>query len=293
MSKHLSDFSFELEEWSSSTDRNLQFNLWISDRAVVYGIICGNGDLIKAECKTNNLQMKPEAFLTQILQNEILQVIPERCKSVNLFSIGSHWNLVPNLFIQGISVVSAAAMLFNTSVNASNVISYKSSILGSTFLAVFDPKFIGFITSIFPNYKIYHPIFRSLETHFNIHLQLKHRMTASVDLMDNYFVYTITKNNKLIFVNFYPMNAPEDVIYHIFRVNQSLQIVAKEIFIYVSGASAMKRNVQNLIKTYFINYTNITGLLPRNSWLEKIGYRYDDFCFLFLRNNFDSELRES
>lgn len=289
MSKHLSEFSFELEEWSLSTDNNLQFNLWISDRAVVYGIICENGDLIKAECKTNNLQMKPEAFLTQILQNEILPVIPERCRDINIFSIGSHWNLVPNQFIQGLPVVEAAAMLFNMPVNALNVISYNCSILSSTFLAVFDPKFIGFITAIFRNYKIYHPIFRSVEAHFNIHLQLKHRMTASIDLMDNYFAYTITKNNKLIFVNFYPINAPEDVIYHVFRVNQSLQIVAKDIFIYVSGASAMKRNVQNLIKTYFINYTNITGLFPRSSWLEKIGYRYDDFCFLFLRNNLNPE----
>lgn len=205
-------------------------------------------------------------------------ILGKNFESVKVYLHSNHWILHPN----ELPMPDAISYLGNTySYNQPQRITQISlEPFNNTLLFSYDDLMYQAILASFPQAQEYHILTRLIEIHADVHQKMNQKLTACIELLDDQFAYLIFDEGRLRFANLYAMSAPEDIVYYIFRVNQTLGINPKDIHVYISGHWLQKHQVQQLIKTYFLNYHSVSPWLAPVKILEKESFNTEEFSYL-------------
>ena len=109
------------------------------------------------------------------------------------------------------------------------------------------------------NVKIIHPVTNLLK----YPVESKKRNSAVILTTKKYFYLIITRNTRLILANSFQAEHLNDLVYHVLNTFQQLEIARSETDLYVSGLRNDNSEIEDLLKLYFENISNlkISGLI--------------------------------
>ena len=109
------------------------------------------------------------------------------------------------------------------------------------------------------NIKIIHPVTNLLICP----VESKKRNSAVILTTKKYFYLIVTRNSKLILANSFMAEHLNDLVYNVLNTFQQLKIARSETDLYVSGSRNENSEIEDLLKPYFENISNlkIEGLI--------------------------------
>lgn len=109
------------------------------------------------------------------------------------------------------------------------------------------------------NVRIIHPVTNLLK----YPVESKKRNSAVILTTKKYFYLIITRNTRLTLANSFQAEHLNDLVYHVLNTFQQLEIARSETDLYVSGLRNDNSEIEDLLKLYFENISNliISGLI--------------------------------
>jgi uncharacterized protein (UPF0262 family) len=279
MAKLLPEIRFERSAVMELPPVRPRLLLSVARPAVAFAYHVSGKDLACFRYIPNEQDQPFDKFWAKVLfqHSDILGINFEQ---VTVFLHSNHWILHPDgLPKPDIFSYLGKAYSFNQPQRAAE---QRLETFQNTLLFCYDDLMYQAIHASFPQAAENHILGRLIEIHADVHLKMNQKLTACIELIDDQFAYLIFNEGKLMFANLYAMSAPEDIVYYIFRVNQTLGINPKDIHVYVSGHWLQKTQVQQLIKTYFLNCHAVTNWLPPTGHLENQSFNTEDFAYLLM-----------
>ncbi|MBX3101796.1 MAG: DUF3822 family protein [Bacteroidetes bacterium] len=116
-----------------------------------------------------------------------------------------------------------------------------------------------------------------------IHIALKGKPSANVEVFPDYFIYTVFEQGKLRFCNRFYISTEADVLYYVMSVNQNLGIDPAAIILYVTGYSPLRAPIEKLMESQFKHFAPSRKLFPQSVELNEAGFFLDEFSFLLIK----------
>ena len=135
----------------------------------------------------------------------------------------------------------------------------------------------------FPGYAAHHYAATSIAVHNHFHRQMNLDISAGVDVQGDQFVYVVRRDDVLLFCNVYDITSPEDILYYLYRVNNTLQLDTKALSLCMTGSSRFKREIARLLSTYFTKFVDLEAAFPRTFEVNRAAHHWLDYpaalCF--------------
>jgi hypothetical protein len=279
MAKLLPEIRFE---WSAGMELppvRPRLLLSVARPAVAFAYHVSGKDLACFRYIPNDQDQPFDKFWAKILFQHS-DILGRNFDEVTVFLHSNHWILHPDGLPKP-DIFSYLGKIYSVS-QPQHVAEQRLAPLKNTLLFSYDDLMFQAIHASFPQAVENHILGKLIEIHAAVHQKMNRKLTACIELLDDQFAYLIFNEGQLRFANLYAMSAPEDIVYYIFRVNQTLGINPKDIHVYISGHWLQKSQVQQLIKTYFLNYHSVTPWLPPVKILEKESFSTEDFAYLLM-----------
>jgi hypothetical protein len=279
MAKLLPEIRFEKSAVMELPPVRPRLLLSVARPAVAFAYHVSGKDLACFRYVPNDQDLPFDKFWAKILFQHS-DILGKDFEQVKVFLHSNHWILHPDRLPKpDIFTYLGKTYSFN---QPQRVGEQKLTAFNNTLLFSYDDLIYQAILASFPQAVENHILGRLIEIHADVHHKMNQKLTACIELLDDQFAYLIFNEGQLRFANLYAMSAPEDIVYYIFRVNQTLGINPKDIHIYISGRWLQKSQVQQLIKTYFLNYHSVTPWLPPIGILENESFNTEDFAYLLM-----------
>ena len=281
MSKYLPEINFEWSQTLKEEPVRPRLVLSVAPHSVAFAYQVKGKDIGYFHYLPNESELTWEAFWNNTIQR-FGEVFHADFGQITVFHQPTQWVLIPlELIDEQFSEQNYLHTLFHPT--PAEEVYYGTDNLpevSSINSYLHDIKVIRSIQNIFPDANHTHLLSKLIRIHYGIHQRINQGITACIELIGEQFAYLIFKEQKLLFANLYPMTAPEDIVYYIFRVNQTLMINAKDLHLYISGHWSKKEATVKLIRTYFLNFYAASEWLSKSLIINDSGYGIEDFSYL-------------
>lgn len=280
--------TFISEKYDKNVVEDYVLNLAYFDAALTYALINNIEQVVVFKQIPNKTNDAPERFIERIIEEDDVKLA--RYERLTFFSLDERQLLAPQEAAFNREPGSLLKALYDIRPERDTVHMDKIEKLETANCYAADKAIDDLIARYFPKRMALHAVSALAAIHHRVHQQFTKKITACVELRGDKFYYMIFREEQLLFCNLYAMYAPEDVIYYIFRVNQTLRVSPKELYIYVTGKSERFDEIVALLRTYFVNFSETEPFFPRENELNRARIFHEDYSFLF-RDYFENYKR--
>jgi hypothetical protein len=190
------------------------------------------------------------------------------------------YTLIPDQYYEVGSEKAYIQSVFDLPLSHVDLIVEPLPTLGIQMLYVIDQKLNVTLLNAYPQL-VHQCALTRLITFAAKHTQQhKSPFTAIVDLNNDKFVYCLFAQQKLLFCNQYNCATAEDIIYYLFRVNQTLQVSAHDLTITCTGYNHFKEDILKLLATYFQQLQPSHSFFEYHADLTKTDFPIDNLSLL-------------
>ena len=212
-------------------------------------------------CKNTPLKISSENLLARRLKEwlEAEDLLKKSFSNVCAFIFTENFTLVPAEYSGDKQVENLTSYLFHQ-VSNNKLIENKIDTLNAQLIFQLSTEVVEVLHIQFNNnIKIIHPVSNLLICP----VESKKRNSAVILTTKKYFYLIVTRNSKLILANSFQAEHLNDLVYNVLNTFQQLEIARSETDLYVSGSGNVNSEIEDLLKPYFENISNlkISGLI--------------------------------
>lgn len=280
--------TFISEKYDKNVVEDYVLNIAYFDNALTYALINKIEQVVVFKQLPNDDNEQPSRFIERVIEEDDVKLA--RYNKLTFFTLDERALLVPKKAAQNREAASFLNSIYDVRPDRDLVRKDEIDKLETANCYAVDKAMDELIARYYPKRMALHAVTALAALHHRVHQQFTKKMTACVELRGDKFYYLIFREEQLLFCNQYAMYAPEDVIYYIFRVNQTLRISPKELYIYITGKSNRLEEIVSLLRTYFVNFSETEPFFPRENELNRARIFHEDYSFLF-RDYFENYKR--
>ncbi|MCA1758914.1 MAG: DUF3822 family protein, partial [Bacteroidales bacterium] len=187
------------------------------------------------------------------------ELLKKPFSSVCAFIFTENFTLVPAEYSGDEQIENLTSFLFQQDSN-NKLIENKIDALNAHLIFQLSTEVMDVLHNQFNNnIEIIHPVSNLLICP----VEPKKRNSAVILTTKKYFYLIVTRNSKLILANSFQAEHLNDLVYNVLNTFQQLEIARSETYLYVSGSENVNSEIEDLLKPYFENISNlkIEGLI--------------------------------
>ena len=189
--------------------------------------------------------------LKEWLETEVMFSKP--FNNVRLYFFTEHFVLVPEEFAAENNGEKLNSALFQTDLSSQSI-ENKIEKINARLIFQLPPYLSEVLHPFFNNnFEIIHPVTKLLESQ----PESNKRNCAVIITTKKYFLMTVTRNNKLLLANSFPIVHQNDLVYNVLNAFQQLGTARNETQLFVADALNQNSEVEELLKPYFQNINNL------------------------------------
>jgi hypothetical protein len=205
--------------------------------------------------KNTPLKISSENLLARRLKEwfEAEGLLKKPFKIVSVFIFTENFTLVPADYSGDKPIENLTSQLFQQDSNNKLIVN-KIDVLNAQLIFPLPTDVMEVLHIHFNNnIDIIHPITSLLICP----VESKKRNSAVLLTTKKYFYLIVTRNRKLILANSFQAEHLNDLVYNVLNTFQQLEIARSETDLYVSGSRNVNNEIENLLKPYFENISNL------------------------------------
>jgi hypothetical protein len=206
-------------------------------------------------CKNIQLKISSEKLLARRLKEwlEAEGLLKKPFKTVRLFIFTENFTLVPTDYSVDKPIENLTSYMFHQDSNSKLIIN-KIEALNAHLIFPLPTDVMEVLHIQFNNnIDFIHPVTSLLICP----VESRKRNSAVLLTTKKYFYLIVTRNNKLILANSFQAEHLNDLVYNVLNTFQQLEIARSETDLYVSGSRNENSEIEDLLKPYFENISNL------------------------------------
>lgn len=246
----MSRINQELVEFSFSPkhSHSLELNMLLGADSVYYCLT--DPQLNVSVLKTYHFDLPPHRSLTENIKLVFVEdpLLKEHFRTTKIVLTTPHFTLVPDKFFNEKEIHTYLKNLTDITENDTIM---ADSLKNQTFKNIYsvNKPLLQFVQSMFPNARIYHSATALIEGYRKI-AELKQGHQVFANVRDGQVQILFFDSQNLIFVNSYPFQTSQDLIYYIMLVYDQFKLSPETIPLSISGSLTESSDIFKLIYRY-------------------------------------------
>jgi hypothetical protein len=214
------------------------------------------------------------------------EIIKHSFAGVNIVYAAPHWLAVPSLLAPNGTEPTLIALAHSLKVELppETIVRDVYKPFQLNVLYHVEPSLRHKFEYYFQNAQLRHVCTRLWELELRNRPIFQQKVLGHICLLDQEFIYTITEGNHLHFANRYSFQSPEDILFYVLSVNETVKlptVKSEDGFIIVlTGFSDGRARIYTTLADYLPNLADVSPVFPAQPALDKLSIQPTEYALL-------------